>query len=143
MDNMKFIAYKTFKNFDEISGGLTLPFTLGNLQDREDFDFEDGCYVGWDELGLENPNTKVMQYTGCNDCDNNEIYNDFIIEYTITHIRYRIMFEHGRYKAIFIPYGKFVGGYSIDTIHNLDFKFYRIIGNIHANPELLSGDTSE
>ncbi len=71
------------------------------------------------------------------DKDGNEINAEDIIENIITGEWYRIMYDGGRYKGIFIPHGNIAGGYGIDTIHTIDMRFFKIIGNRFENPELM------
>jgi uncharacterized phage protein (TIGR01671 family) len=117
---------------------MTEPFTLGNLQDREQFDFTDGSYLSADEFGLEHPDTILLQYTGLKDKNGKEIYEGNVVQD-----------ERGRrYEVFAVP-----GGFAINAFGGgNDNNFWdglssmqtggwitqtEIIGNIYEQPELV------
>jgi hypothetical protein len=78
MRQLKFKAYKPVHGDDDLPA-MTMPFTLGNLQDKEDFEFTDGMYSSWDDFGLEHKDCVVMQFTGLKDVDSVDIYEHDIV----------------------------------------------------------------
>ena len=124
---MREIKFRAYRKFDE-GGGMTFPFTLGNLQDKEQFDFEDGTYLCWNEFGLENKDTRLMQYTGLKDKNGVEIYEGDIM-----------MSENGNRMQVKL-YEDYLGIQMINLDSDSDdskISHGAVIGNIYENPELL------
>lgn len=82
---------------------------------------------------------KLLQYTGLNDTNGNEIYEGYIVK-----INYMDPIE----KAHFVGEVKYYeGAYWVDNDIDAQRLFQEInlievIGNIHENPELLKGDSN-
>jgi uncharacterized phage protein (TIGR01671 family) len=152
---IKFRAFRPKFGDDKIDV-MTESFTLGNLQDKDDFNFTDGGYVSWNEFGLENKNTVLMQYTGLKDKNGKEIYEGDILiifnhENQVQKMELICLVEFGlfgSYQAVV----KIVHLWEKYNIEPLEYnkalyflnligsKEYEIIGNIHQNPELLPGE---
>jgi len=75
------------------------------------------------------------QFTGLNDNEGDDIYEDCYIENTLTGMRYRVMYVDGRYTGQFVTHGNICGGYCIDSLHKVDLNFFRCVGNVHEGME--------
>lgn len=107
------------KELKEIWVGGYVQFDTGNIL----FDDEDGNtfeYTG-DEFPL-------MQYTGLNDKNGEEIYEGDFLKHDLWGIS-EIIWEHGMFR------GK--GNDHDITLADHQLKRSRVIGNIYENPELL------
>ncbi len=136
---------------------MTRPFTLGNLQDQDQFDFEDGGYVGWDEFGLLHEDTILMQYTGLKDKNGVEIYEgDLIAPKHYPFYGDAPEMKDGRENPVELNYVGEVFYQEEDAVfaHQLhvvsdrvsgracggalfDLTDIEVIGNIHENPDLI------
>ena len=87
---------------------------------------DDGIYVGY-EIDDEIDDYELMQYVGCKDRNNKEIYEGDIVK-TKEHIG-QIIFSKGMF---FID----VKGDFYLPIYNVS-EFMEVIGNIYENPDLL------
>jgi len=129
MEILKLKCYRPSYGDDGI-GVMTTPFTLGDLQDREQFDFTDGTYASWDEFGLEHKDTIKLLFTGKYDKNNTPIFDGDIIEFDKD--------EWGGDNNIHIVRwdddnaGWCFGGGSVSDMH-----WRKVIGNIYENKELL------
>jgi hypothetical protein len=127
MKHLKFRAYKPVHGDDDLPV-MTRPFTLGNLQDKEDFEFTNGMYSSWDEFGLEHKDCVVMQFTGLQDSNNKDIYEGDIVNN-----------EKGNHIVKLIN-----GCWMFEKSHRsyVNAHWYKsefaVIGNIKENPELWS-----
>jgi uncharacterized phage protein (TIGR01671 family) len=154
MRQIKFRAHKPVHG-DDKTPVMTMPFTLGNLQDKEDFDFTNGMYAAWDEFGLEHEDTVVMQFTGLQDKNGVDIYEgDMITSHQflfdgneVESIIFGVIGSNdfgwtlGRIKNKFYEdytgYEPSEGETNLGDFYGLHEESFEVIGNIHENPELL------
>jgi len=121
-----------FRAWDEELQVMSNPFTLGDLQNHEDFTFNtpDGeACCGYNEFGLDNPKHILEQYTGLK--DKNGLIEIFEGDIVIAGNRGTGVVEW------------YAGGF----ITRFDARRYElinnhveVIGNIHENKELLHGN---
>jgi len=138
MNNPKFRAYKpVFGDYD--SPVMTEPFTLGDLQDREEFDFTCGSYASWDEFGLEHEDCVVMQYVGIVDSDNKDIYVGDILQNQVDKVLLNWLVCFNGYAFTIKNIGLTpIEATTAFTIEDpLVFIDRKIIGNMYMNPELM------
>lgn len=137
MSELEFRAFRPKFGDDKIDV-MTEPFTMGNLQDKDQFNFTNGTYASWDEFGLENPETIVMQFTGLLDRHKVKIFKGDIVQL------YNTVYEKLEVCEVIFLEGAFmlqsnncawgIGGLTDPQTSN---RIAKVIGNIHENPELL------
>ena len=79
---------------------------------------------------------QVMQYTGLKDCDGKKIFKGDVLAFVGTAYKYIVKYE----DAAFVLYhtnGERFGFLSVITSPTYENFEFKIIGNIHENPELL------
>ena len=122
MRKSKFRAYRS-KYGDDDTPVMTKPFTLVNLQDREDFSFTNGMSASCDEFGLDWEDCVVMQSTGTHDKNGIEIYEGDIVNDGTTIGTVKL--QHGVFGAWSHPFFTYF-------IH-MDFSKLEVVGNVYEN----------
>jgi hypothetical protein len=136
LNDKKFRAYRIFENG---GGGMTLPFTLGNIQDKHEFEFEDGTYVDWDEMGLANPDTHLMEEIGQVDVTGAKIFDGDLIQ----DIRAKDDPWYAPIHEVVYTCASRFAMRAIDTEKygsaewTIDGTKVKIVGNKYENPELM------
>lgn len=74
---------------------------------------------------------ELIQYTCINDKDGVEIYEGYIVEYEGDLLIVRFDVEDGRYELTNYVY--------YELLEKYQSKYYKVVGNIYENPELLGG----
>lgn len=114
---------------------------LYNVQDAYDtlsgfVKYDDGEYADYDEscFGdfLNNERYVVEQFTGLKDVNGNEIYIGDIVKYRNLDEKYQYLKIRWLQQDCMAD----AGGYRIDIVA----RRCEVIGNVHANPELLEAD---
>lgn len=72
-------------------------------------------------------NFDIMEYSGCIDCDGNEIYEGDIVIHEDDNTPQLVIFYNGQFTIK-----------GLEGNHLTDYFHIQIIGNIHENPELLT-----
>ena len=132
MRKIKFRAYRAVYGDDNLPV-MTKPFTLGNLQDKEDFDFTNGSYASWNEFGLEHEDTVVMQFTQLVDKNNVEIYEHDIINHPLVKGTVEVVWYNGCWCIKGVK-GGICSIYDDAPTTNYSWE---VIGNSLENPELI------
>lgn len=128
-----------FRAWDR-NDGMCNPFTLGNLQDHEEFTFgEEGDYLGYNEYGLEKEHRVVMQYTGLKDKNGKEIYEGDIVA---SSPRFSEIPYHGLHDSAVVVGMNDIDGSDDMGVDCIGYPYYwremEVIGNIYENPELIT-----
>ena len=108
--------------------------------------YKDNTMYGWDDVvddlnwfikcgGLQEDSFVLMQYTGLKDKNGKEIYEDDLLILDTSMI-------YGEQSPLRVIYEK--SSFTVNGVTNLDdhllnvSKYYKIIGNIYENPELIN-----
>ena len=125
-----------FRAWDEELQVMSNPFTLGDLQNHEDFTFNtpDGeACCGYNEFGLDNPKHILEQYTGLKDKNGVEIYESDKITNGDKNIKFST-----KYVVEWIDCG--FRARQIGTKSSIGLEYWKdsieVIGNIHQEVKI-------
>ncbi len=111
------------------------PFGAGKHFEYDNYkdihDSEISCF-DWASADLICGRYELMQFTGLQDKNGDDIYEGDILQGSETSPKYSVVMEKGRWGAVYRYKGN--GGF-IDLFDKN--HLFEIIGNIHQNPELL------